>query len=117
MEVKNILLETVGHLFDLDQLMTIVFVEYALDADCMRARPAEVLYRLISMPWTCDCSLSQSIQPWRSWLSICYGLRLGRFPSLLSVVDLDETQQLLVLVELVRVSIGDGYLAGLIRAN
>lgn len=49
MEVEHILLETGGHVFNLNQLVAIVFVEDASGANRIRARFAKVLHLLVDV--------------------------------------------------------------------
>jgi hypothetical protein len=49
LEIEHVLLETVGHLLYLDELVTVVLVEHALYANCDAALLAEVLNRLVGV--------------------------------------------------------------------
>ena len=62
LEVEHILLETAGHFFDLYQLVAVVLIEDALDADGDRTKFAEVLDGLVEMARTVDeCGRVQTI--------------------------------------------------------
>ena len=108
MKVEDILLQAVGHLFNLDELVAIVLVEYTFDTDCVGTSPAEVLNLLVWVPSTRYRPCSQFVVIRRDWL--CSRLWTWLKVDLLSfhlIVCLDQAQELLILVELVWISVCD----------
>ena len=56
MKVEYILLQTVGHFFDLDKLVSVMFIKDALDTYSLCAGPTEILNELLRVSATIDCA-------------------------------------------------------------
>lgn len=68
MKVQNILLQTGRHLLNLYELVAIVLIKDALDADGQGAQLAEVLDGLVVVAWTVD----EVVGVVSSWLRLAY---------------------------------------------